>query len=192
MKQYKKIFRTLRSKLIFSLFSTCLFTSFSALAADPKIVVYEKPDVKSAVVSQLSPNNPIIPFYKEKDWVKVGLPQNGLVGWVNIQAYVQAREEFYRPNLQTVYVQVNSTGDKNNIVAYKNGKKLNDTEATQLYQKLQLQNQQHMKFWLNNAIFYDDLHQSFMTMQGFDHNSQFSAPVIFFQDGSTDNANKNK
>lgn len=102
-----------------------------------QVTLYDKPDTHSTVVTQLTPNTPMVPFYKSDGWIKVGLPKDGQTGWVNLQQYSQARENFYHPNFQTLFVQVKGEdGNKpEHIVVYKNGKKLNDKEAAALYQQ---------------------------------------------------------
>ncbi len=189
-------------KYLFSLLLlTPVFSPHATFAADKttaaqtaksdsgsQILLYEKPDTQSHVLTNLRPDDRIIPFYKEKDWIKIGLPQNGQTGWVNTKQYIQARENFYRQNVQSVYVQVKeSAGDKTSktIIAYKNGKKLSDAEAAKLYQQMQQENQRKMRFWLSNAVIFDELNQNFSTLQGF-NDGFFSAPIIILQDSGAE------
>ncbi|MDR1057111.1 MAG: SH3 domain-containing protein [Coxiellaceae bacterium] len=48
--------------------------------------IYERPETNSKVVASLTKGKQLIPiFYTDKkDWVKVANPQNGDVGWVQV------------------------------------------------------------------------------------------------------------
>ena len=80
---------------------------------------------------------------KNSNWVKVGLRKTGQVGWLKRDQYRAALAKFNTPDIQTFYVS-RSTTDKSgkqkiNIVAYKNGKKVSDQQAQQLYKDMQQQ-----------------------------------------------------
>lgn len=106
-----------------------------------EVLLYEEPNTNK-VIQKLSPDifeNELIPIYKKGDWIKVGISSNGQVGWINTRQYDEARENYYRPDIQTVFIQKKSDEKGKpsvNIVAYKNGKPLSQPEAAKLYQKL--------------------------------------------------------
>jgi len=54
--------------------------SFSALAAT--LSLYQNPDSKSNVIASVKEGQAIIPIFHHGEWIKVGDPSNGNVGWV--------------------------------------------------------------------------------------------------------------
>ena len=54
--------------------------SFSALAAT--LSLYQNPDSTSNVIGSVKEGQAIIPIFNRGDWIKVGDPSNGNVGWV--------------------------------------------------------------------------------------------------------------
>ena len=58
--------------------------SFSALAAT--LSLYQNPDSKSNVIASVKEGQAIIPIFHHGDWIKVGDPSNGNVGWVTKEA----------------------------------------------------------------------------------------------------------
>ena len=117
-----------------------------------QIKLYAAPNQKR-LIRELPITVHLVSIYRQGDWVKVGDPRNGQVGWVNIKQYRQAKARYYRPNIQTFYVQMNRDNQGKptwNIVAYRNGKPLPPKEAKKLYQKLRQQSQQS---WRNRPRF---------------------------------------
>ena len=69
-----------------------LFISFSG-QAKPKnniIKLYTKPSTRASVVTKINPLKNLVPIYQKGAWVKVGDPENGDVGWININEYQSA------------------------------------------------------------------------------------------------------
>jgi len=114
-----------------------------------QINLYQEANAKSHVVGKVSPQSNLVMIMRKGQWVKVGDRSNGQVGWINRKQYISAREKWMRPDIQQVYVNVEKdpkTGKMvYNVVAYKNGKKLSEEKAQQLYQKLRLQQQKEWK-----------------------------------------------
>jgi hypothetical protein len=54
--------------------------SFNALAAS--LSLYQNPDSTSNVIGTVKEGQAIIPIFNRGDWIKVGDPTNGNVGWV--------------------------------------------------------------------------------------------------------------
>jgi hypothetical protein len=109
-------------------------------AQEPAVVLYSAPEQNAQVLEKVAPTKPLIPIFRQKEWVKVGDPRDGKVGWVNKKQYRQAMRAWYRPNVKTVFIR--SENNKNgkpevNIIAYSNGKKLNEAQAKALYKQLQ-------------------------------------------------------
>ncbi len=110
------------------------------------------------------------PFYRKHKWLKVAFTDNGDTGWVNTNqletAFVKAEQA--DTNIQTVYVNRTTGGNGKpvvNIVAYKNGKKLTDTQAENLYQKMRVNGLKQQEYFnrmnmrLQNIMNHDfDMH----------------------------------
>ena len=102
------------------------------------------------VTSTLPVNAPLVRIFQQGDWVKVGNPKDGSVGWVNKKQYQQALRAYYQPQIKTLYV--SSSDDKAgkpeiNVVAYKNGEKVSDKEAKAMYEKLRAQQKAQDAQW---------------------------------------------
>ena len=78
----------------------------------------------------------LVPIFRQGDWLKVGDPKNGDVGWVNLPQYHQAIDEQLHPNETSFFFSQTTDKDgKSHIVAYKNGKKLSEKEAKDLWRQ---------------------------------------------------------
>ncbi|MCB1828339.1 MAG: hypothetical protein KDH94_07915 [Coxiellaceae bacterium] len=146
-------------KLLLLVIAFFLTTTTFAAAKD-QILLYNTPK-GDKVLDRLPGNAALIPIYQKKDWVKVGDPRNGHVGWVNKKQVREARNAFFRPNIQTVYI--HSDESKNgkpqlNIVAYRNGKKLSQAEAKRMYEQMrknqiaELKRMRHMTRWMDEVF----------------------------------------
>ncbi len=151
--------------------TTCLFTagaSYAAVEQHPaekakpaakqkavQINMYAEPTLRAKIVQSITPAERLVPIFRKGEWIKVGDPKDGSVGWINHDQYRKAMEAFYQPNFQTVFIRTQR--DKNgkpvtSIVAYKNGKKLSEKDADALYKKIRqeqandAQNMQRL-FW---------------------------------------------
>jgi len=114
-----------------------------------KILLYAEANTKR-LIAKLEPNAALIPIIDKGAWTKVGNPRNGQVGWIQRQQVRRAREAFYRPDVQTVYVsrETNKSGKPSlSIVAYKNGKKVSPAEAKRMYRLIRMQ-----EVWENNRM----------------------------------------
>lgn len=136
----------MKTKLILS--ATLLTTAacFAANKDTNSFTLYKSNTKNAASIDKLSPTTELIKIYtdpKNKNWVKVGLKSNGEVGWIKRDQYHTALDQYYRPDIQTFYISSQQT-DKNgkptvNIVAYKNGKKIDNKAAANLYKQIQRQ-----------------------------------------------------
>jgi len=109
-------------------------------AQQPKVMLFAAPQEQATVLERSSPTKRYIPIYSKGEWLKVGDPSNGKIGWLNKKQYNKAVQAWYKPDVQTFYVSNEKTKNGKaqvNIVAYKNGKKLDPKEAEALYKKIQ-------------------------------------------------------
>lgn len=100
------------------------------------------------VIKRLTPNVRLVPIYQRENWVKVGDPRDGQVGWINLVQYQKARYKYYRPDIQTLYVHIdaNNKGKPTlNVIAYKNGKPLSQKDAIELYNRLRKQQEEQYR-----------------------------------------------
>ena len=115
----------------------------ASVQSTDSVILYKAKESKD-VVTTLSPNTQLVPIFQQGNWVKVGDPRNGQVGWINLTQYQKARAAFEQPVIQTTYINVTSN-DKGkpviNVVAYKNGKALPKAQAMALYKKMRAQQQ---------------------------------------------------
>ncbi len=157
------------------------------------ILLYDKPS-NGKVVQRLAPNARLVPIYQDGNWVKVGNPRNGDTGWVNLVEYQKARYNYYRPDIQTLYVHINNTGKSRptlNVIAYKNGKKLTEKEASALYKRLrsqekaQFQRVQKLSWSMQSMMDQDVLNAEHFMNAAWD-NPPWMAPVILVPVASDD------
>ncbi len=164
----------MKKTLLVAAASTALLISTASLAANPatqwnnkaanktmtKIWLYATPNSKAKVINKIAANARLIPIWQKGEWVKVGNPHNGKVAWVNREQMFKARNNWNRPDIQTIYIQ--TTSNKNgkptiNVIAYRNGKAVTKKEAQRLYkqlrkeQKWEWSNSRRMSRWMDNA-----------------------------------------
>lgn len=150
-----------------------------AVVSNDTITVYKNADGKE-VLKKLPANARLVPIFQQGNWAKVGNPQDGSVGWINLVQYQKAREQYYRPDIQTIYVHVD-TADRGkpvlSVVAYKNGQPLSKEEATKLYQSLRKQQeaqfQSMQKFSMNMEQM---MNQDFLNAQRFFDSAWMNPP----------------
>ncbi|MDR3477321.1 MAG: hypothetical protein P4M14_04750 [Gammaproteobacteria bacterium] len=60
---------------------------FSSLAEAKVISLYDQPKPDAKVVATLDSSNGMVPIFtpKNSDWMKIGNPQNGDVGWIKLE-----------------------------------------------------------------------------------------------------------
>lgn len=75
---------------IFSFISTMLLMNSNCFAKN--INLYQDPKSDAKIVGSINPEAGVVPIYTSKtgDWVKVGNPNNGNVGWVKSSDLVQS------------------------------------------------------------------------------------------------------
>jgi len=77
---------------ISTIFMTLVTLFFTAVSSAKNINLYEQPKSDAKIIGTIDPATGIIPIFtpKEGDWVKVGNPNNGNVGWVKSSDLAQA------------------------------------------------------------------------------------------------------
>lgn len=143
------------------------------------IALYKNADGKE-VLKRVPANARLVPIFQQGNWAKVGNPQDGTVGWIDLVQYQKAREQYYRPDIQTIYVHVDTSDHGKpvlNVVAYKNGQALTKEDAVKLYQRLRKQQeaqfQSMQKFSMNMEQM---MNQDFLNAQRFFDSAWMNPP----------------
>lgn len=112
------------------------------------ISVHETPDTKSKVLETIAAKQMIIPFFEQKDWVKIAYPKNGQVGWVvkaDLSQNTLTVVSVNNPRDDQYIVTQKSSDDNHKIysaVEYSNNTKFNQQQTEDLIKQIQLQQQQ--------------------------------------------------
>ena len=123
-----------------------------------KIVLYAE-DNTQKIIETLPLSTHLIKIYQKGDWIKVGNPADGTVGWVNQKQYQEAIDSLNKPSVQQIFI--SQTQDKSNkpqmkIVVYQNGKRVSEKEAKEMYDNVRLQlqeQQQYFNAWRQNISY---------------------------------------
>lgn len=162
---------------------------------DDFVLLYDKPD-KGKVLTQLAPNLRLVPIIQKGNWVKVGDPRNGKVGWINLVQYEKARNSYYKPDIQTLFISLTSNNKNGkptlNVVAYKNGKKISKKEANKIYSRLRKkQEEQFQKLQRFSLSMQNMMNQDFLNAERFFDSAWLAptwmAPVILIQQPQNQN-----
>ena len=144
----------------------------------PNITLYATPNTNK-VIETVPVTTYLTPIFRQQDWLKVGDSSNGQVGWINVNQYYKIRDTFYTPAIQTIYVS-RSDSDKHGkstitVVAYRNGQKVSDAEAKDLYHKL-LAQQAKEQAWQQR--YWDNInHMMQLQQQEMDHMFDSNMPI---------------
>ena len=79
-----------------------MLLSFSAFATP--LSLYQNPDSKSNVIATVKEGQAIIPIFTQGEWIKVGDPTNGNVGWVS-------KDALQKSGYPQMSVQISGTND---------------------------------------------------------------------------------
>ena len=112
------------------------------------ILLRSQPSNKAPVIGQFQPQDNLVPFYQDGNWYKAGDPKTGQVGWFNINQYNTVVGKVTEPvvNQFSISVQQQANGPLK-IIAYQNGKRLNQQQAFALYKQAQQQMQEQQQQW---------------------------------------------
>jgi len=59
-----------------------LLLSSSLCAASSEVEIHQQPNSKSPIVGKVDLHHGVIPIYSKQNWVEIGDPRNGHVGWI--------------------------------------------------------------------------------------------------------------
>lgn len=149
--------------LVFIVFSLFLSVSTTLFAMDIKL--YDQPKADAKTVGTVDLTAGIIPIFTPKtgDWIKVGDPRNGNVGWIkssDLQSMGGTTTITFTHKIMN-----NGKGSPQSyqIIEFGQPKNLSDEEVQAMIQKVQLQ-QQTMQQSLQKAI--QDMNSYWNTMNG--------------------------
>lgn len=125
--------------------SIALFSATSALAKD--VSLYDQPKADAKVVGNIDLSAGVIPIFttKQGDWMKVGDPRNGNVGWIKSSDISSSGG----PTSFTFTQKTISNGKEPQtyqIIQFGSGQKMTP-EQMQVLQQLQQQQQNFQKQW---------------------------------------------
>jgi hypothetical protein len=141
------------------------------------IILYAQPNRKK-ILQKLPAFTRLVVILRKGEWAKVGNPNDGVVGWINIKQWRDAQHQSFQASSATQSVYIDRQGDK--LVVYKNGKKLPHKEAEQVYkhwQAQQLKQQRAMRHYFRDfdRMMYQDMRQ---TREMMDQPLWMPGPVI--------------
>jgi hypothetical protein len=113
-----------------------------------QVKLYKTPHLNADILAKIKPDKRLVLIIQKGKWIKVGDPTDGTVGWINEKQYDRAVQNFYRPNVQTIFIRSDrdSSGQsKVDVVVYRNGEKLSGTEATTYYEQVKAQQGKDLK-----------------------------------------------
>ena len=101
----------------------------------PSVVLYATPKMKSNIIERVSPQHQFVTIFDNGQWVKVGNPYNGNVGWLNKAQYLKAYSHFTAAQSSAAnYAAPIMAGHIPSIqvVAFQNGRALSALQTAQL------------------------------------------------------------
>lgn len=138
--------------MIFGLLVLLAVVSTTGVAAEvtkaTQVKLYKTPHLNADILAKIKPDKRLVLIIQKGKWIKVGDPTDGTVGWINEKQYDRAVQNFYRPNVQTIFIRSDrdSSGQsKVDVVVYRNGEKLSGTEATTYYEQVKAQQGKDLK-----------------------------------------------
>ena len=121
------------------------YTLTTTLAFATTINMYEQPSADSKLVASVASDAPLRPiFYTEKkDWVKVGNPQNGDVGWIKAMEFKEV-PGVIKINSSQIQQLVTGKDDKTKeykIIQYSGPNELTPEDAKKAVQDMEKRNE---------------------------------------------------
>jgi uncharacterized coiled-coil protein SlyX len=142
-------------------------TAANPVDSSKYILVFADPKNDAKITEKLDPTHLLIPIFRQDGWLKVGNPDNGNVGWINVDQYRKILADFYKSKVQTLYTQTIaiSPDKEGKTVVYENGKQVDDKRAQEIIKQMnvQLKDQQERmaKFNENMQKMFDESMQNF-------------------------------
>jgi len=179
-------------KLLIALALLTSVAAFSATTQTPakKIIqpvtidLYASPNATSKIVKKIPINSDLAIIFHKGNWVEVGDHTTGATGWLSLQQYQAAKQDFYQShlhaNVNTLFIQMSK--DKNGkaiVEAYRNGKKLSEADANKLYDHMRKQQEMQWKAMAHfNHMLTQEVDRDFMLeKRGMDN--IFEMPAMF-------------
>ncbi|MDF1760028.1 MAG: SH3 domain-containing protein [Coxiellaceae bacterium] len=137
------------------------------------ISLYQAPDVKSTVATQVKTGQRLIPIYQSKDhkgWIKVANPADGKVGWMKMKSATDAThppkamtQQSNHGFEQRVITTTEKDGPKQyKVIEYSGSDKLNHKQVQKLIQSMERRNAQ-MQADMNRMM--NDMRTNFFGFQ---------------------------
>lgn len=122
------------------------YTLTTTLAFATTINMYEQPSTDSKLVASVTSDVPLRPiFYTEKkDWVKVGNPQNGDIGWIKTMEFkeVPGIIKINSSQIQQLVAGKDGKNKEYNIIQYSGPNELTPEDAKKAVQDMEKRNEQ--------------------------------------------------
>lgn len=128
-----------------------LLLAYSMTAFAKEVTMYDKPDQKSNIVSQLDLSTGFIPIFTPKDsqWIKVADPKNGNVGWIAVSDLEKAGSTSV--TIKQTYTNDGKIPQTYSIVQYSDPKKIDNKQTQEMWDKI-AQDQQAIQQSLQKAM----------------------------------------
>lgn len=172
---------------------TTLMTTlnFSSTCFAKEISLYDQPKADAKIVGNVDLAAGFIPIYtpKEGEWIKIGDPRNGNVGWIKSNEFNKINSTEASFTFTQSYINDNNKSPMTyRIIQFGKPSKLSSEQAQSMIKQMQIQQQslqksiQNMMFDMDQ-LFYDDWHFN-------PGNFPFLMPVVFIPVQNTTNTNQ--
>ncbi|MCD6046141.1 MAG: hypothetical protein K0R48_1304 [Gammaproteobacteria bacterium] len=141
-----------------------------------KINLYAEDNDKK-VIDTLPPTARLIKIYQKGNWIKVGNPKDGTVGWINEKQYQEMLAQLNQFTVQEIFISRMADGNshpKNKLIVYQNGKPVSEKEANEIYKNLKKQLEEQQKYW--DKFKQDMIASQNQMLEGFYENPFFTHP----------------
>lgn len=102
------------------------------------------------IIDTVSVATPLVKIYQKDDWIKVGNPKDGTVGWINQKQYQEAKKNLNTLNVQEIFISRTLGKDKQSedkLVVYQNGQPVSEKEAKEIYKNMKKQLEAQQEYW---------------------------------------------
>lgn len=146
--------------------SMLLFMCFSAWCQAKTLNLYEQPKADAKVVASIESSNGMVPIFtpKDSDWMKVGDPQNGNVGWIKLEDLADNSGSLATQFSMTQKTISTKSGPKTiQVVTFSTPKTLSNEQSQLLMKQMQAREdnlQKSVQKMMQN--FYQDMNNYYM------------------------------
>lgn len=166
-----------------SVFFITLFSTLIHAATIPNtnpIQLHQSPDTTSKVIGTLKPGDTLIPIFQKNDWVEIGNPSDGTVGWAK-------QSEMQKAGYPTIFIRTfNQTPGQSGykVIQYTGNGKMDQKQIDEIMKHTQKQQADFQKamnqLMEQNATNLQRFNQQFQQL--WENNSkqikQFMAPIL--------------